>query len=67
MNNGDIKRMLGVGAATLSDKLRYYKDPFEPPEFEFASMPIDVERFELSGPEPELLTPAELHFNSVVT
>ncbi len=33
-NCGEIKRVLGVGTATMADHLRQYKDPFEPSDRE---------------------------------
>jgi len=39
MKNSDIKRILSVGMTTMSDRLREYKDPFEPRELQLA--PID--------------------------
>ena len=31
-NSCEIKRVLGVGTATMAEHLRHYKDPFEPSE-----------------------------------
>jgi hypothetical protein len=39
MKDNDIKRILSVGMTTMSDRLREYKDPFEPRELQLA--PID--------------------------
>ena len=41
MNSQDIKRMLGVGMATMTEHLREYKDPFEPEERELHPLPIE--------------------------
>ena len=41
MNGADIKRVLGVGMATLTEHLREYKDPFELEECELCPLPIE--------------------------
>jgi hypothetical protein len=42
MGNEEIKRMLGVGMATMSDHLRLYKDPFEPSGEEVRRVPFEM-------------------------
>ena len=45
MNKHDIKRVLGVGTATMSEHLRQYKDPFEPREPELTLEPLEPKHF----------------------
>jgi hypothetical protein len=40
----DIKRVLGVGTATLSEHLRMYKDPFEAGEPDGVAIALDGEQ-----------------------
>lgn len=56
MNDHNIKRVLGVGMATMAEHLREYKDPFEPEERELSLVPIQSRRIDLvrlgaSGPQ----------------